>query len=144
MSAEANKALVRRFLAAWNRRDMDAMAREWAPNMVHHTRTGSYGTTQVSSLITGFMQAFPDLEFKIENMVADGDFVATRMAARATHRHEFMGVPPTGRQVTCSVMGLVRVTEGRIVEHWNVMDELHLMHQIGLVPDAYLTAMASS
>ncbi|HZR55730.1 MAG TPA: ester cyclase [Terriglobales bacterium] len=144
MSAEANKALVRKFLKAWNERDLDTMARQWDPGMVHHTRTGSYGPGEVFTLIAGFMQAFPDLEFEINNMVAEGDYVATRMTARATQRQEFMGIPAIGKHVTCSVMGLVRIVDGRIVEHWNVMDELYLMQQIGLVPDNYLTAMASS
>jgi C-1 hydroxylase len=144
MSAESNKAIVREFLTNWNQRDLQSMAQRWAPDMVHHTRTGSYGPTEVLNLVASFMHAFPDLEFTIDNLVADGDFVATKMTARATHRQEFMSIPATGRQVTCSVMGLVRIVDGRIVEHWNVMDELYLLQQLGLVPDDYLTAMASS
>jgi steroid delta-isomerase-like uncharacterized protein len=144
MSAEANRALVYEFLELWNRRDMQRMAQHWAPNMVHHTRTGTYGPSEVFSLMAGFMDAFPDLEFTIDNLVAEGDLVATRMTARATHRKEFMGIPATGRQVCCSVMGLVRIASGRIVEHWNIMDELYLMQQLGLVPEDYLSAMASS
>jgi C-1 hydroxylase len=144
MSAESNKAFVHQFLAAWNQSDMQRMTQLWAPNMLHHTRSGTYGPKEVFSLIAGFMQAFPDLEFHIDSMVAEGDFVATRMTASATHQQEFMGIPATGRQVSCSVMGLVRIVDGHIVEHWNVMDELFLLQQIGLVPDDYLTAMASS
>jgi C-1 hydroxylase len=112
--------------------------------MVHHTRTGAYGPSEVFSLIGGFMQSFPDLQFQIEDMVAEGDFVATRMTARATHRQDFMGVPASGKQISCSVMGLIRVADGKIAEHWNIMDELYLLQQIGLVPDGHLNAMASS
>jgi C-1 hydroxylase len=144
MSAETNKKLIGEFLASWNRRDMEGMARNWSPNMVHHTRTGTYGPSEVYSLMAGFMEAFPDLEFQIDNIVADGDLVATHMTARATHKQEFMGIPATGRQITCSVMGLVRIVDGKIVEHWNVMDELYLMQQLGLVPENYISAMASS
>lgn len=144
MTAEANKALIHQFLSSWNSGDVQGMARHWAPNMVHHTRFGTYGPAQVFSLIGGFMQAFPDLRFEIEDMVAEGNFVATRMTARATHRSDFMGVRASGKQVSCSVMGLVRLENGKIVEHWNIMDELFLLQQIGLVPDGHLNAMASS
>ena len=144
MSIEANKKLIRDFLASWNQRDMAAMARHWSPNMIHHTRTATYGPAEVYALMAGFMEAFPDLEFQIDNMLAEGELVSTRMTARATHKKEFMGIPATGRQITCSVMGLVRIVDGKIVEHWNIMDELFLMQQLGLVPEDYLSAMASS
>jgi steroid delta-isomerase-like uncharacterized protein len=143
-TAAGNKALVMGFLESWNRGDVAGMGRLWAPDMVHHTRTGTYGPSQVFSLIAGFMQAFPDLNFTIDDIVAEGDLVATRMTARATQRQPFMGVQPTGREIKCTVMGLVRIVDGRIVEHWNVMDELYLLQQLGLVPDAYIDAMASS
>lgn len=139
-----NRSLVLGFLDSWNKGDFEGMSRLWAPDMVHHTRTGTYGPSQVFSLIAGFMQAFPDLGFTIDNIVAEGDFVATRMTARAAQRQPFMGVQPTGREIKCTVMGLVRIVDGRIVEHWNVMDELYMLQQLGLVPDAYIEAMASS
>lgn len=141
---ERNRSLVLGFLDSWNKGDFEGMSRLWAPDMVHHARTGTYGPSQVFSLIAGFMQAFPDLGFTIDNIVAEGDFVATRMTARATQRQPFMGVQPTGREIKCTVMGLVRIVDGRIVEHWNVMDELYMLQQLGLVPDAYIEAMASS
>ena len=141
---ENNRSLVLGFLDSWNKGDFEGMSRLWAPDMVHHTRTGTYGPSQVFSLIAGFMQAFPDLGFTIDNIVAEGDFVATRMTARATQRQPFMGVQPTGREIKCTVMGLARIVDGRIVEHWNVMDELYMLQQLGLVPDAYIEAMASS
>jgi len=141
---ECNRSIVLGFLDLWNKGDFEGMSRLWAPDMVHHTRTGTYGPSQVFSLIAGFMQAFPDLGFTIDNIVAEGDFVATRMTARATQRQPFMGVQPTGREIKCTVMGLVRIVDGRIVEHWNVMDELYMLQQLGLVPDAYIEAMASS
>jgi len=144
MSAEANKALVLGFLASWNRGDFGAMTCHWSPDMVHHTRTSTYGTAEVFGLISGFMRAFPDLKFEVDNIVADGEYVATRMTARATHRHDFMGLPATGKEITCTAMGLVRIVDGRIVEHWSLMDELYLMQQLHLVPDDYLSAMASS
>lgn len=142
MSTEDNKDLVRRYIATWNSGDLQGMAEFWAPDMVHHTRGGSHGFESVISIVGNFMKAFRDLTFEIEDLVAEGDRVASRMTARATHTGEYMGVPATGRKVSCSVLGFARVADGRLVEHWGVTDELHLMEQIGLVPEEYLAAMA--
>lgn len=142
MLAEANKAIVREFLALWQRRDFEGMARFWSPKMVHYARTGTYGPEEVFQLMSGFTAAFPDLEFEIEAILADGDLVSTRMTARGTHVYDFMGIVANGKRITASVMGMVRIDDGKIVEHWSIMDELHLLQQLGLVPDQYLSVMA--
>ena len=144
MSTESNKAIVQSFLGYWARRDLAGMAQLWAPDMVHYARNGTYGPDEVFQLIGGFSAAFPDLDFEMEAMLADGDLVSTRMVARATHMYDFMGIVATGRKISCTVMGMVRIRNGKIVEHWSVMDELHLLQQLGLVPEEYLSVMASS
>ncbi|MCA1561441.1 MAG: ester cyclase [Chloroflexi bacterium] len=141
-TAEENKALVRRYIETWNRGDLQGMALFWAPEMVHHTRFGSHGYEAVINIVGEFMRAFPDLRFEIEDLVADGDRVASRMTAHGTHQDEYMGVPATGKQINCSVFGIARVADGKLVEHWGVTDELQLIEQIGLVPQEYLQAMA--
>lgn len=141
MSTEDNKALVRAYIETWNRGDLEGMSKFWAPNMVHHTRMGSHDFREVVTIVADFMAAFPDLKFEIDDLVADGDRVASRMTARATHTGEYMGVPATGKTVSCSVFGIARIADGKLVEHWGVTDELHLMQQIGLVPEAFLAAM---
>ncbi len=142
MSVEANKALIRRYVETWNGGDPVALARFWSPDVVHHTRTQANGFEAVKAIVAGFMHAFPDLHFEIEDIVAEGDRVATRMRATATHSAAYIGVPPTGRKIDCEVMSIARVDGGRIVEHWGVTDELALMQQIGLLPTEYLAAMA--
>jgi steroid delta-isomerase-like uncharacterized protein len=142
VSTEENKALVRKYIETWNRGDLEGMARFWSPNMVHHTRTGRHGFEAVVAIVADFMKAFPDLKFVIEDIVAEGDRVASRMTAYATHTGEYMGVAPTRRRVSCTVFGMARIADGKLVEHWGVTDELHLMQQIGLVPEEYLEAMA--
>ncbi|WP_414938291.1 ester cyclase [Amycolatopsis sp. cmx-11-51] len=142
MSTEENKDLVQRYIATWNRGDLEGMAEFWAPDMVHHTRMGSHGFESVLTIVSDFMRAFPDLQFTIEDILADGDRVATRMTATGTHTGSYMGKEATGNKVSCSVFGIARVQDGKLVEHWGVTDELHLMEQVGLVPEEYLAAMA--
>jgi C-1 hydroxylase len=142
MSEADNKHLFHRFVEAWNSRDLGGMFDVWSPDLVHHHRDGDYGRDDVFALMSGFMEAFPDLRFEVKQVIADGDFVSTRMIARATHQKDFAGFPATDREVQVTVMGMIRIANGRIVEHWNLMDELALMQQLGLVPRAMLDAVS--
>jgi steroid delta-isomerase-like uncharacterized protein len=76
--------------------------------------------------------AFPDHDAEVVHMVADGDLVATYKIFTGTHEGNFMGVPPTGREVTIRVMDFVRYRDGRIVEHWNIVDQAGLLRQLGV------------
>jgi C-1 hydroxylase len=139
---QQNKKLFWSFVELWNTRNFDEMVELWSPEMVHHHRNADYGRDDVYALIGDFMSAFPDLVFDVQQVVAEGDYVTARMIARATHSGDFAGIPASGREIAVTVMGVVRIADGRIVEHWNIMDELHLMQQLGLVPDEFLEALA--
>ena len=81
-----------------------------------------------------FRQAFPDSYFTVEDMVAEGDKVATRKTFHGTHQGEFMGIPPTGQQVSTGLIDVVRIVDGKVVEHWSMGDNLGLMQQLGVIP----------
>ncbi len=80
-----------------------------------------------------FRSAFPDLHFTVEDMIAEGDKVASRYTARGTHRGELMGLPPTGRGVTEVGIMISRLAEGKLVEDWHSPDNLGLIQQLGVV-----------
>jgi predicted ester cyclase len=82
-----------------------------------------------------FMEAFPDLRLTVEDIVAEGDTVAARVAFRGTHRGEFQGIPPTGKQVAFSSMVFNHVVDGKVEEHWVELDLLRLMGQLGAIPE---------
>jgi predicted ester cyclase len=142
MTVEANKTLIRRYVETWNQGDLQGLAEFWSPDMVHHTRSQAHGFAEVKMIVGTFMRAFADLHFQIDDIIAEGDKVVTRMTASATHTGNYMEMAPTGKQIRCAVMGIARVANGKIVEHWGVTDELHMMQQIGLFPEEYLAAMA--
>jgi steroid delta-isomerase-like uncharacterized protein len=139
---EASKDLIRRYVETWNRGDIDALAKFWTRDMIHHTRTKNQNYDDVVKTVTDFAKAFPDLRFTLDDIVAEGDRVCTRMICNATHLGAYMGVPPTGKKINCTVMGVARVVGDQIAEHWGVTDELSIMAQIGLLPQEYLAAMA--
>ena len=68
--------------------------------------------------------------------MAEDDLVITLKAFRGTHTGELMGIPPRGREIEILVMDVVRVADGRIVEHWGLVDRLGLLHQLGAIPQA--------
>lgn len=77
---------------------------------------------------------FPDWHSDIHMLVAEGDVVVESFTASGTHEAEFMGVPPTGRTVTLRGINIFRIADGRIVEAWSRLDDLGILHQLGLVP----------
>jgi C-1 hydroxylase len=141
MSVEDNKTLIRRYVETWNRGDLKALSEFWSPKMVHYTRTQAHGIDAVKGIIGSFMSAFPDLRWEIDDIVAEGDKVVTRMTAHGTHKGSYMGLPPTNKEINCNVLGIARFDDGKIVEHWGVTDELAMMSQIGILPMEYLSAM---
>lgn len=83
-----------------------------------------------------FRGAFPDVHFTIEQIVEEGDWVATRVTGRAQHLgRPFMGIPPTGRAVTWGSLGFFRVKDGRIVEHYGMPDLMGLREQLTAKPE---------
>ena len=81
-----------------------------------------------------YHSAFPDINFAVEKQGAEGDMAVTRWTAGGTHRGEFMGVPPSGRQIEVSGMSMDRISVGRIVDNWNNWEALEMMRQIGVIP----------
>jgi len=70
----------------------------------------------------------------IEDQIAEGDIVVSRLASTATHTGEFNGIPPTGKRITVSGIFVDRVVGGKIVERWGIFDQLGLMQQLGVIP----------
>ena len=79
-------------------------------------------------------EGFPDIQWTLEEMVAEGDNVAARFTMRGTHQGMFFGVPPTGKKITVQAMNIYRLSNGMFVEERGQPDMLGLLQQIGAVP----------
>ena len=88
----------------------------------------------LSALYLLLFAAFPDIQYTVEALLAEGDKVVVRWTARGTHTGELMGIPPTGKQVTVTGVNIGRVANGRIVEEWGEFDMMGMMQQLGVVP----------
>jgi predicted ester cyclase len=90
-----------------------------------------------------FKGAFPDSYFCVEDMIAEGDKVVTRKTFHGTHEGEFMSIPPSGRPVNGRLIDVVRISDGRVVEHWSMGNNLGMMQQLGVIPQPGDTEKAS-
>ena len=138
MSAEENKAVIRRWIEAYNERDLEAEAEVLAPDYVAHVPAAPgplEGLESWRQFSGSFAEAFPDIRLTVEEIFSEGDLVAARVAFRGTHRGEFQGIPPTGKEVAFTSIEVNRVVGGKVEEHWVELDLLGLMQQLGAIPE---------
>ena len=131
--AEENKALVRRFMEARAKADLNAIEEMMAPSFISHDFFPSQqpGREGLKRRIAEIAATFSNRRRFIEDQVAEGDKVVTRYTLRATHdRRELMGVAPTGREVSYKAIVIHRISGGKIAEEWGLTtSESELMGQ---------------
>ena len=106
-----------------------------SPSIVEHQNFGpdhAPGAEGVKAVISSLRRAFSDFHLAIDDIVVDGDTVWLRMTGTGINDGPFMGHAPTGRQMRTDVFDVLRVENGRIVEHWGVPDRLGTLFQLGL------------
>lgn len=136
--SEENKAIVRRFYEEFANQGILSVAEELvAPDFVDHNPPGpdfAPGLEGLKQVFTMFRSAFPDMILTVEDQIAEGDKVVTRLTSRGTHKGELMGVPPTGKTITIGLIDIFRVEGGQLAEHWGESDTMGMMQQLGVVP----------
>lgn len=131
------KTVVRRFVDEYQTgADERAFAELLHPDVLDHSRPPGIapGAAGVRQQFDGFRAAFDGFRAEILDQIAEGDKVVTRKVFRGRHSASFNGVEPTGAEVEIHVIDIVRVQDGRIVEHWNCVDRLGLLAQLGALP----------
>jgi steroid delta-isomerase-like uncharacterized protein len=133
--SEENKALARR---AWEIVDNpDRIDEVYAPDVVWHEPDQDIrGAEEAKQFISMYKTAFPDLNVTVEDVIAEGDKVVTRVTLRGTHQGEIEEFgPPTGRQIEVKGISISRIEGGKIVEDWDSYDNLSLLQQLGLASE---------
>lgn len=138
MSTEQNKASVRQLVEELlNQGNMSVIDELFAPDFVEHEELPPGippGREAPKLLFTMLRSAFPDFKATIEHLIAEGDKVVLYMTWTGTQKGEFMGVPPTGKSISIGVIDIIRLAEGKYVEHWGIMDSMAMMQQLGAMP----------
>jgi steroid delta-isomerase-like uncharacterized protein len=138
MSVVENKAIIRRYIeVGWSTGDMGAVAdaidpsyRRHQPNMAMPVESEK----DLEQLIGMYRAGVPDLDIKVQHMVAEGDWVVTRVIIKGTHTGELAGIPATGKSLDFTASDIFQMADGKVVESWHNVDDLGLLQQIGVIP----------
>jgi steroid delta-isomerase-like uncharacterized protein len=95
-----------------------------------------HGIDGHNAIVNYFRAAFPDVQWTIHDMIAEGDKVVLSLEWTGTHDGEFFGVPATGRRVSVKGTHVIRIADGKVIEHWGNDDDLGLMRQLGVFSPA--------
>lgn len=139
MSTEQNKAIVRQRvneeMISQNR--LNLVDEIFAECFVDHSATPGLPANResVKMFFGALHAAFSDLQVTVEDQVAEGKNVVTRKTFHGTQTGDFFGIPATGRTVSFQVIDILRLQDGKVTDHWNVVDQLGLMRQLGVIPE---------
>lgn len=137
MASNDNKAVVSRYYdEVLNQRRVNVLDEIAAEDYVEHDPFPGQGNgrADLKARVTGFHNAFKPLRFKVEDVIGEGDKVVVRWTNSGTDSGGFMGIPPTGKQFGIAGIDIHIVRDGRLTEHWHVVDLLRQMQQLGLIP----------
>jgi len=135
--SEENKALVHRVYECFSQNNLDVLDELIASDFTDHNPNPGQapGLEGLKQFISAMHTVLSDLQDNVEDMVAEGDKVVARLRISGTHQGEFMGAAPTGNQVTFTGIDILRIAEGKVVEHSGNSDELGMMRQLGVITE---------
>jgi predicted ester cyclase len=135
---EENKALMYRVYECFSQNNLDVLDELIASDFTDHNPNPGQGPALegLKQFISSMHTVLYGLQVNVEDMVTEGDKVVARLRISGTHRGEFMGVAPTGNQVTFTGIDILRIADGKVVEHWGNVDELGMLRQLGVIPES--------
>jgi len=133
MSTSANKEIVLRYQEIYNSNNLDALSEVVAedfltPRMMPGMPPGLEGARRIHKAT---LLGMPDWHTKIVDLIAEDDKVVARITMTGTHTGDFFGIPATGKKISFSGIYIVRIANGKIVEHWGEEDSVGLLQQLG-------------
>jgi steroid delta-isomerase-like uncharacterized protein len=137
MSIEENKKLVRHFYEEIDKGNLDAMDEFVAEGYIDHAPPPfpgfAPGREGLKQSFRVFWEATPGTH-DIDDQIAEGDKVVTRLTARGVHKGDLPGIPATGNPVTMTATVVHRIENGKLAEKWANMDLLGMLQQLGVIP----------
>jgi predicted ester cyclase len=133
---EANRTVVRSFVAAWNDRDFDRFDSLMSQDAVLAVggTTFSCSPPATRAIAQEWTTAFPDWRFELRTLIAEGDLIVAHMPYRGTFTQPLFGVAPTGRSALVDEMVIFRIANRKVAEAWEVYDECGMWRQLGPQP----------
>ena len=133
-TSAANKAAVIRFNKEFiENGNMNSFDEIISKDFINHTAPENVpkGPEGVLYFFNHFLKpAFPDLKVDILDQVSEGEKVTTRKTFTGTHAGSFLGIPPTHKKIVMDVIDIIKLRDGKFIEHWNVLDWQSVLHQL--------------
>ena len=142
MSEQDNKTVVRRYYEqVFNQRSTDLIDQLAVEDYVEHDPFPGQGNgrADLAARAQAILDAFTPLQFHLEHLVAENDLVIAHWSQAGTHNGAFMGITATGRQYTITGIDIHKMRDGRMAEHWHVVDLYGLLQQLGAIPAPDIT-----
>jgi len=136
MGTDLKTKLERVPLEVLNQGKYELIDEIYAPDFVEHYEQPGVPPTRegFKQFAMAYRSAFPDLHYTVEDAIEAGDKIVHRLSASGTMKGDFLGMPATGKHATWSEIHIGRVSDGRLVEHWGLVDQLGIFVQLGIVP----------
>ncbi len=138
MSAEQNKTISQRIpLEVFSQGRLEVVDELLAPDFTEHSAPPPgvpAGREGIKAIASALRKGFPDLTYRVDLQIAEGDFVAGYVTVSGTHKGEVFGMPATGKHAEWTESHIVKMVNGKITEHWGVVDQLGMLRQLGLAP----------
>ncbi len=136
MTTDLKRTVDRIPLEAFNGGKFGLFDELLATDFVDHSPQPGVAPTRegLKSSAMALKAAFPDLYYSIDDSLESGDRIVHRLTARGTMKGSFMGIPATNKQATWTEIHIGRVVNGRLTEHWGLVDQLGMLVQLGIVP----------
>lgn len=134
MGTQENKASGRRFVEeVMNKGNVAVVDELSGANFVDHSLPPGVpaGNEGFKGFVAMYRAAFPDLHYTIDDEIAEGDRVVQRTTANGTMKGDFQGMPASGKSATWQEIHITRFADGKVVEHWGVVDQLSMLQQLG-------------
>ena len=134
MTTENNKSIFLRLFEEVMKGNLaiadELIAEDYAQHSVFGIPNGREGFKQ---FFMAFAAAVPDAQFVIEDVIVEGDKVVTRLTVNGTQTGALQGIPPTGKKFSMKGIDIFRVVDGKVVEHWDAVDQLGMLQQLGVI-----------
>jgi steroid delta-isomerase-like uncharacterized protein len=135
MSTENNKSIILRLFDEVMKGNLaiadELITEDYAQHSVFDIPNGREGFKQ---FFMAFAAAVPDAQFVIDDVIAEGDKVVTRFTVNGTQTGALQGILPTGKKFSMKGIDIFRVVDGKVVEHWDAVDQLGMLQQLGVIP----------
>jgi predicted ester cyclase len=135
MTTDTQKMIERIPLEVINDNRFELIDELYATDYVEHTPAPGVAPTREGFKQTAIAlkQAFPDLRYTVEDVIESGDKIVHRLTASGTMKADYLGIPATGKPATWTEVHIGRVANGRLTDHWGVIDQLSMLVQLGVI-----------